>query len=154
MENNQDIDVILYKLEQLLYGYNYQVTFGIETFGNCHTIKDFKIRLKEKFPDTKPESVIPIPTSIEALLAEIDFALEYREDNAAGVKLTASEIEEFTSLKEGFLAFLHARISPESVILSYPDEKGIPGYPVFWDYRFIILSPNTDALFVFGSSSD
>jgi hypothetical protein len=45
-------------------------------------------------------------------------------------------------------------IQPNSKIYAYPDMQGIPGYPVFWDYRYIIFSESGQALFTYGACSD
>ena len=39
---------IIEQLEKLMYGHNYQVTFGIDVFDNCPSLNDFKINLKKK----------------------------------------------------------------------------------------------------------
>lgn len=151
---NQNLNTTIYELQQLLYGYNYEVIFGVEIFNNCDNLEEFKVQLKKKFPGSKPESVTPIPVTTADLLDEIEFALDYRGDNAAGVQLSGSKLERFLHLKAFLLNFINESIHPDSKVYSYPDETGIPGYPVWWDYRFILFSGGRKALFIYGAASD
>ncbi|MDR3669023.1 MAG: hypothetical protein P4L35_19510 [Ignavibacteriaceae bacterium] len=62
--------------------------------------------------------------------------------------------KEFEVLEKEYKDFISHHITDETKIYSYPDVAGIPGYPVFWDYRFIVQSGNQTWLFIYGSSSD
>ena len=149
-----DLNTVLYKLQQLLYGYNYEVLLGVESFENCEDLEQFKVRLKERFPNSTPESVTPVPLAIDDFWEEVEFGLEYRGDSGAGVQLDGEKLRQFATLKAYFCNFLQECIKPNSQIYSYPDERGIPGYPVWWDFRFIILTIGYNTIFVYGSASD
>ena len=150
----EDLNTVLYKLQQLLYGYNYEVLFGVESFNNCEDLDNFKLRLKKRFPNSMAESIVPVPVSVEDFWREIEFALGYRGDSTAGVQIDEEKFGQFLMLKAYFSNFLRESIKPNSEIYSYPDVEGIPGYPVWWDFRFIILSNGFNAIFVYGSASD
>ncbi|MDR3669022.1 MAG: hypothetical protein P4L35_19505 [Ignavibacteriaceae bacterium] len=40
----EEFETTLYKLENVMYGHNYEVIFGIDIFENCSDIEEFKIR--------------------------------------------------------------------------------------------------------------
>jgi hypothetical protein len=145
---------ILDKLEQLMYGYNYQVTFGIETFENCSNLEDFKISLKKKFPLSKPENSNPVLFEVADFWEEVNFGLNYRGDSSAGLTLDERSKEKLETLQIAYKDLLSQFINDETKIYSYPDEEGIPGYPVYWVYRFILLNDNDECFFIYGSSSD
>ena len=145
---------ILDELEHLMYGNNYQVTFGIDIFENCINIDDFIIRLRERFPHSKPENTKLIPFNVEHFWDEINFGLTYRGDGISGLKLDKKKNEELEKLQLAYKDLLKQFINENTKIYSYPDDEGIPGYPVYWDYRFIIQNDHDKCLFIYGSSSD
>lgn len=75
-------------LKHQMSGHNYQVTFGVDIFDNCITTDDFKRKLKQTYPNSRPESID---------LIQFD----------------------------------------KTDIYSYPDEEGIPGYAVYWEFAFL-----------------
>src|SRR5689334_19860310 len=79
---------ILDQLEHLMYGHNYEVTFGIDRFTNCTTLEAFAINLKKVYPDARPENVTPIKVDGNHLWEEINFGLNYRGDKESGLSLT------------------------------------------------------------------
>ena len=150
----KDLNTVLEKLQQAHNGKNYQASFGIEIFNNCQTLQEVKSGLKDKFPHSKPESIVPVPITEDEFWKEIEYALEYRGDESHGIQFSEAELKKYFLLKEAYTNFLRASIEPDSEFYSYPDETGIPGYPVFWDFRLIILTKGANALFVYGSASD
>lgn len=154
MITSRDINIVLSELQKLLCGYNYEVLFGVKIFDNCITKEDFQAALKAVFPNARPETVEFVPMTAEDFFTEIEFALDYRGDNGAGVVLSGSKLERFAIFKEAFLNILQEWLNPDSKIFSYPDELGIPGYPVWWDFRFIIFNNKTSVIFIYGAASD
>jgi len=150
-ENMRDI---LDQLEHLMYGYNYQVTFGIDIFENCTNLDEFKINLKNRFPDSKPELANLILCDIADFWDEINFGLNYRGDSVAGLTLDEKKSEKLEILQLAYKDLLRQFINEKTKIYSYPDEEGIPGYPVYWDYRFVMKTDDDKCLFIYGSSSD
>jgi hypothetical protein len=92
--------------------------------------------------------------TISDLCEEIDFRLSYRSDNSAGVRLTEDKQKQFELLQKKYKEYIAQHIDHMTQIYSYPDETGIPGYLVFWNYRFILLSKKGSSLFIYGSASD
>jgi hypothetical protein len=153
-KTNESMRDILDQLEHIMYGYNYQVTFGIDIFENCTNLDEFKINLKKRFPYSRPENANLILYNVEDFWNEINFGLNYRGDSAAGLRLDEKENEKLEKLQLSYKDFLRQFINENTKIFSYPDEEGIPGYPVYWDYRFVVQTDNDKCIFIYGSSSD
>lgn len=137
-----------------MYGYNYEVHFGIELFDDCKTYQEFSVRLKSRFPTSRPEKIEPIIFDLKSFWEEINYGLQYRGDNSSGLILTNQKQVEVEAEQKVYTDFLREFISDNSQIFTYPDETGIPGYPVFWEYRFIVFNDRNQCLFIYGSSSD
>jgi|SRR5579863_3901605 len=150
----EELNTTLYSLQKLLNGYNYEVVMGVEIFANCKTLEDVKLCLENKFPRSNPEVAVSGQATLDQFWQKLEFALEYRGDNVAGVELSGPKLDQFLQLKESLLSFLGDNIQPDSKIYFYSEDEGIPGYAVWWDFRFIILSSRTNALFVYGAASD
>ena len=144
----------LHKLEKLMYGYNFEVTFGIEVFVNCYSYEDFAIQLKTVYPEATPNEISPVIISKEELLKDLVECLEYRGDDGAGLILDELQDKTLKDEQAKYLQFIEKFLSQSIHIYAYPNSKGIPGYPVWWDYRYLILSKDGKALFTHGSSSD
>ena len=145
---------MLDQLEHSMYGYNYQVTFGIEIFENCTNLDEFKINLKKIYPYSRPEIVNLIPFDVAEFWDEINFGLDYRGDNSTGLILDEKKNEKLKKLQLTYKDLLRQFINENTKIYFYPDEEGIPGYPVYWDYRFVMKANNDKYIFIYGSSSD
>ena len=137
-----------------MYGHNYQVKFGLQIFENCYNLDDFKRKLKQVYKNSRPEEVKFIQLTEADLWEDIDFALNYRGDSSAGLSLSEGKEKLLKEEQEKYKAFIKQYINKETVIYSYPDEEGIPGYAVFWDFRFIVFTNDNKCLFIFGASSD
>ena len=97
---------IIEQLEHLMYGYNYQVTFGIDIFDNCANLDDFKNNLKKKYPDSRPETTNLIFIDTADFWTEINFGLNYRGDSSAGLTLNEKEninLEKLQTLYKNFI---------------------------------------------------
>src|SRR5689334_23503362 len=119
----------LYKLEKLMYGYNFEVTFGIEIFENCYSYDDFTIQLKNVYPETTPHEISPVIISKEELWKNLVECLDYRGDHGAGLFLDQVQENALKNEQAKYLQFIEKFLSQSIHIYSYPDEKGIPGYP-------------------------
>jgi len=149
-----DIKTTLYKLEKLMYGYNFEVVFGIELFENCNSYEDLKPKLKLSFPDSRPEQTTIIEIDHLSFWEEIYDCLNYRGGKGAGLFLDDENQQQLDAQQKKYINYLADFITPQSRIFSYPDQKGIPGYPVWWDYIFIIFQESGQCLFIYGSASD
>lgn len=148
------INDILTELERLMHGCNYQATFGIDVFDNCQSLDEFRSCLKKQYPSTDPETVTSVLISADDLWSEVNYALNYRGDANSGLSLTQKTLYRLDKAQTKYKDLISQFLSENASIYNYPSEKGIPGYPVFWDYRFIIFTERNVCLFLYGSSSD
>jgi hypothetical protein len=137
-----------------MVGYNYEVCFGIELFDNCDSYDTLQVNLKSIFPNSQPEHTQPIEVNREIFWEEITYGLDFRGGGSVSLILDDIDKQKVKKEQTEYTSFLKHFITPESKIFSYPDSRGIPGYPVFWEYRFIIFNETGQCLFTFGSSSD
>ena len=151
---SENISDLIKRLEHLMYGYNYQVTLGIDVFENCPNLDYFKNEFKKKYPLSKPETINLVPISIVDFWEEIDFGFNYRGDKSSGLTLDKKQQDQLEKLLASYKDFIHQYLNEKTKIYYYPDEEGIPGYPVFWDYSFVVQTDNNKFVFVYGSSSD
>lgn len=149
-----EIKNILERLEHLMYGYNYQVTLGLKTFDECSTIEDFKRNLKKEFADSQPDKIQLIEMTHADFWEEIEFALNFRGDKTAGLELNKKEELILQEEQKKYIDFLKSNIGSTTKVFSYPDETGIPGYPVYWDFRFLTMTVDKKCLFIYGAASD
>jgi len=56
--------------------------------------------------------------------------------------------------QEKYKSIINDYINQNTKIYYYADEQGIPGYPVWWDFRFIVFVDDGNCLFIYGSASD
>ena len=142
------------KLEKLMYGYNYQVTLGYNLFENCSSIQSFKARLKDTYENSRPDFVTLLQIHMEDFWQEINAALDYRGDITAGLILNQKKTLELEVVQKKYKDHLSSFICDQTVIYSYPDDQGIPGYPVYWEFRFLLLTASKNCVFIYGSASD
>lgn len=142
------------RLTHLMYGYNYQITLGIEAFDDCSTFELFFQKLKLLFPDTQPGKAELILLHEDDLNEEINFGFAYRGDEHSGLELNDSQEKELLVLQQKYRELISRCITPGTMIYSYTSEEGIPGYPVYWGYTFILLNKEGTSLLVYGSASD
>lgn len=142
------------QLEHLMYGHNYEVTLGIDSLGKCAGLEDVKSKIIEKHPDARANDVTPVPCSLDDFWEEINFALNYRGDHTAGLTIPADKLGDFEKLQAEYKNYIKEHISETTRTFFYPDDKGIPGYAVFWEFRFILMNENEQSLFLYGASSD
>jgi len=141
-------------LKHQMSGHNYQVTFGVDIFDNCITTDDFKRKLKQTYPNSRPESIDLIQFDKTDFWEEIDYGMTYCGDNTAGLKLSSKKEEQLLTEQSNFKVFIDRFISNKTEIYSYPDEEGIPGYAVYWEFAFIVINMDRPSLFIYGSASD
>jgi hypothetical protein len=150
----EDLKTTLYRLEKVMYGYNYEVSYGMDIFENCATVEEFKMNLKKTYPGSKPNEISLIPITVNDFWEEINFGLSYRGDTWAGLRLDEKGQGTFEKLEKDYKDFICEHIDNTTQFYSYPDTSGIPGYPVFWDYRFVLESSKRKFLFIYASASD
>lgn len=149
-----EIKATLNTLEHLMYGYNYQVSLGIDIFEDCKTLDDFYRQVRLRYKDIKPENRQPVHLSETDFWEEIDYGFAFRGDGSAGLTLTLRKEEKLRLEKTKYKSFVQQFLSQRTKIYSYPDEEGIPFYVVYWGYAFILLNDDGPSLFLFGAASD
>ena len=141
------------KLVRKMYGYNYCVSLGFETLGVAQTGQALKTLIKQVFPDSKPFDSPLIKTEEREVWLHIKSCFDYRGDSDAGLKLNVKEEKELQSLQGQFCDAIKEKVDKYTVFYQYSSDEGIPGYPVFWDFRFV-FNQGDKWYFVYGSASD
>lgn len=144
---------IIRSIEHLMYGHNFEVCIGIDIFHGT-TTEDFEKSIQEKYPKTNPHLYPLIPISKNELLEDIQDKLNFRGDDTAGLTLTKEKEIKLKALQTEYLDYIEQFINEQTTCFCYPDPEGIPGYPVFWDYQYVLFSNRSQILLVYGSSSD
>ena len=148
-----NIKEIIERLEHLMYGHNYEVCLGIDVFDG-HSFDDFKKSIKAKYPNTNPDKYPLTELTEQELFEDIKDKFDYRGDHGAGLTLTNEKENELKDIQNKYIDFIKQFTSNNSKFYYYSDPDGIPGYPVFWEYRFAVFNDKDKILFVYGSSSD
>ena len=145
------MEVLLAKLEPLLYGCNYEVFLRV-----------YRVPLA---PDAPAEWYIAqalgqsaviggvVPTTGPQIVAEVEQALRYAGDAGSGPEPSALQSRHFKALVPALLAELERAISGAALLAQFRLREGHPAYPVFWDFAFVIAGPAGGLVFI-GSSSD
>lgn len=118
-------------LQNLMSGYNYEVTMGINIYPHCHSLDDFKFYFKRTFPKSNPEVVTFIPMTLDDFWEDIDFGFNHRGDKKAGysLELNKNQEEKLKNKQEDYKKCLTQLMMDQLKIYSYPDENGIPAIP-------------------------
>ncbi|HLP53076.1 MAG TPA: hypothetical protein VK154_19445 [Chitinophagales bacterium] len=149
-----DIDIVMHRLSQLMCGYNYEVVFGLKVFDNCNTVEQLKSRLKITYPHSSPENVPLVSMAVEDFWEEINYGFDYRGDDVAGLELSPAEEIQLKELQQSYIRYIEALIIPGTEIYSYPDDRGLPVYTVYWGFHFAIFTTQKRCVFLFGAGSD
>lgn len=88
------------RLERKMYGYNYEVHFGIEALDNCATMNEVCKKLSIKYADTRFYDIQPKLTDKLTLWDSINYGFAYRGDHAAGLELTLDK-EKYLLIEKG-----------------------------------------------------
>lgn len=148
-----DIKEIVQRLMHLMYGHNYEVCLGVDTFDGA-THEDFKKSIKTRYPDTHPEKYPLIPCSLDEFFSEIRDMFDYRGDVVSGLELPDEKEVELKYWQDNYFEYIKQNITPNVKCYYYPDPEGIPGYPVFWGFQVVLFPGNGKIVFAYGSASD
>lgn len=136
------------KIEDLLYGYNYQVS--IYLYGPInHEIGLVEALKSVVSSDCEISEVYPV--SCAEAVREIMSSVLYEGDSGSGpidLVLKRSEITDLISC-----IMQQTEIEQADFISQFMFKAGHPAYPVFWDFAFDIHSKGKRWIFI-GSSSD
>ena len=151
----KNIETLIFSKQEEMYGYNYEVKLGAELFEDCTTLQEGLQNIKKSFPNSNPESINPVQISEEDFWKTINETFDYRgESPGVALILNVKQEEELKSKQKKYKNFITQFIDETSKIYNYQFMEGIPGYPVFWEYCFVVICNNKTCLFIYGSSSD
>lgn len=93
------------------------------------------------------------PVSVQELVDEISDCLGYAGDDGAGPGPNVTQSECFKELLAELATELRSLGNSASQIERFRFKDGHPGYPVFWDFAFLVRA-DKESLVLVGSSSD
>jgi len=152
MNCNISTDEIVQQIEHLMYGHNYQVTFGLDILEHCQSIEEAKAQVQQKYPAANMENIQQIDE--QDIWKNVEYAFSYRGDAGAGLELLPEEEKQIEILQKRYTAFLKQFLMKTTSLYWIVDACGIPGYPVFWEYRYLCVNNTGKSLFVYASASD
>ncbi|HYH15366.1 MAG TPA: hypothetical protein VD794_09100 [Flavisolibacter sp.] len=151
----ENIKTLLHQTQKLMYGLNYEVTLGLEVFDNCTTLDEAAIAIKNSFPSSNINTITPVLVSIEDFWAELTEMFDYRGDDiGVSLKLNERQEIELKAKQNDIKAFVSQYLQKVALIYSYSFLEGISGYPVFWEFAYVIIDGNGSCVFFYGSASD
>ena len=133
-----EMEQLLKQLEHLMYGYNYQVTFGWLRLEGCHNQKDCLLEIKKNLRDSVIESFIE--KTENELWEEVEFGLNSRGDETAGLELDQSQEVAVSGVQAKYRTAISKYLVERTEILSLRSFDGIPGYPVYWDFNNVLVN--------------
>lgn len=147
------VDELLAHLEHLMSGLNFVTTFGLLPLPAGTSLKDAEAAIVQVYPEA--ELTGPRRTDAAEVWEEIDHAFAYRGDASAGSGMELSDVQEaeLRDVQDRYRDHVRGFIGPDSAIYA-GGCRGLPGYPVFWGYRLLILNPDRHGLLLSGDASD
>lgn len=143
---------LMKQLEHHMYGYNYAVTFGFNLLEGSKNIIGAKNTLKTIYTNANTEKVKE--TSKDEFWEQIEYGLNYRGDEWSGLSLNEEAEQTLHALQRKYKEFISKYLKQNTIIYQMLDDKGLPGYPVWWNYHFILLNEDGKSMFIYGTSSD
>ncbi|MFN0019376.1 MAG: hypothetical protein ACKVP0_14015 [Pirellulaceae bacterium] len=145
------MESLLSELESLLYGWNYQV------FLRAYRVPFASGEPAEWYIAQALGSAAvvggSVPVTGPEVIAEVERSLRYVGDEGSGPKPSALQSPRFEELVTGVVGEV-TRAAARAVLLNeFWLREGHPGYPVFWDFAYVIAGPDGGLVFI-GSSSD
>ena len=154
MKDYKNIGETLRGLEELMYGYNYNVAFGLDIFNSSPTLDEFRKQLYEKYNEVKAENIQPLLVDDGQFWQEVNFGLTYRGDEGAGLELTPEKEEKLLREQQRLTTFIKQYISKQTKIYRFSEELGVAFVSVFWGFTFLLLNENKPSILIYGSASD
>jgi hypothetical protein len=136
------------------HGFNYQLTLGFEMYSSCTEWEVFVQELLVSFPKVRREQLNFLPSTEMEFWQTIDTTLLYEKHAADDYALKPGSIDKIRPLVDDFKQAISSLISPGSDFYHCDLPEGIPGYPVWWDFCFVIDTKSHGFCFVYGSASD
>lgn len=147
-----EINPLIKAISSAMYGHNFEVELGFDVFSGSSEA-DFFAALKARYPDADTSQTLT-PVSANSLLAHIHECFNYRGDDGAGLKLSIEKERELLDLQQQYFEVLDGFLGRDTRPFVLPNYKGLPGYPVWWDFWYVIFSEGNRIALVYGSSSD
>ena len=136
------------RIEQLLYGINYEVWFNL--YGPSDSDESLNDALRSLVSaECEVSGVVP-STPKEAQFEIMDRVLHPGDTGAGPMGLEAKKGEIIELMNK---VFSLVNLSEAEMVVEFGFKKGQPYYPVFWDFAYDIHSQGQRYIFV-GSSSD
>ncbi|WP_444787805.1 hypothetical protein [Rheinheimera sp. NSM] len=136
------------KIEKLLYGINYAVSFHLYGLGDCDSALE-QILQEQISKDCKVSGVVA--SSPEQARHEIMDMVLYEGSTSAGPIDLKSKKNEISSLMQD--VFSHIALDDADMVTEFGLAEGHPSYPVFWDFAFDVHSKGKRWILI-GSGSD
>jgi len=148
---------VLEQVEELLYGFNYQVTLSANAASLSHDALPVIETMTTLFPDSEPGNAETAATSIADFKSDVIDCLTYEGRLSSGPQFS-----------DGSRSKLNDQLIPDvwreidaitpieaCSILSYDSDTGLPGDNVFWFFAYLLHCPANGRCLVFaGMSSD
>lgn len=148
---------VLKEVEKLLYGLNYQVTLS----ANAASLPNDSLPVIETmatlYPDSDPCNAETAAASVANFKSDVTDFLTFEGDLSSGPQFTYQNRFKLNDQLIPDLWREIAQITPfeDSIIRSYNNDAGLPGYCVFWFFAYLIHSPSKGRCLVLtGMSSD
>ncbi|MCY1081564.1 hypothetical protein [Archangium lansingense] len=151
------VSKVLRQLERLVSGFNYSITLDVKALDLPGAELPLNEVMLACYPESQPHLVHVRQVSLEEMKTDVDSCLRYEGDEAAGPQFTAARREKLEQeLLPAFWRGLAELIPyPEAELHSYPDERGLPGYVVFWSFAYVLHHrAQRRCVVITGSSSD
>ena len=132
METN-NFEEINKKLEKLMYGHNYVAGFKFHIFNNCNNELDFINEVKANCSEFSNERGYKILHNANDFWDAINYGLNYRGDEAAGLSLSPAEEKELQDVQNDYKKFIKDYIKEDTQIYTSANGQG-----VFWGYNLFI----------------
>lgn len=145
---------MLKRLEDLMYGYNYVAGFGYDELGSIESIDKALSKIQEMYKGAKPYEEPVNEVKINVFWEDINYGFNYRGDEGHGLELEGEKEKEVIMLQSEYRKFISSFINDDSLIYEYPNNDGLPEYPIYWGYKFIIINKKGNSLFLYGAASD
>ncbi|QIL90513.1 hypothetical protein ACONUD_07380 [Microbulbifer harenosus] len=136
------------RIEDLLYGINYEVWFNL--YGPTNPDVPLEEILRKLISENCRISDV-VSSSPQKVVSEIMEMVFYDGDKSAGPLELESKKAEIAKLLSN--VFTRINIEQAESVAKFEFKKGHPAYPVFWDFACDIQSKGQRWVFI-GSSSD
>lgn len=153
------VDLLIEKLrilEKIMEGFNYEVSLHFDIFEHIADLDLIKNKIKILYPKADPKFESLTLTDYSDLNKTVNGCFDYRGDFGAGFELNEKEEKELKAkISEFWNAFDSLIAKDNSDFYIYPNETGLPIYPVWWDFEYLIIdNKNQNTYLFYGAASD